>query len=407
MYESFYGFKENPFQIIPDPNFLYLSPTHENALKYLEYGIERNIGIFLLTGEVGSGKTTLIKYVAQQIGQNIEVAIISNTNLPADQLLSYILFELGIEHSDESKAQNLTIFKNYLKYIEAENHRSILIVDEAQNLPKDALEELRMLSNFQADDQMPLQIFLVGQPELRTILNSPGMNQIRQRIAVNYHLKGLNFEETQKYIEYRISKAGGKTNPFTYEAIALIHKSTVGIPRSINLICDSALLYGFADELNTIDMDVIQNLLKDLNFTPPAIREPVDLKPTDNLPQKNEAIQVSHLPGKPDPSNNLIKKGLILINKKLDRLDIKLDLLRKDFLNSASDSARTNRYSYGDLVVESAKIQSEFDKLKAKLQSINQLDGETDERVNNGSGIEKNGKTEIFQRENKVYKLEK
>ena len=166
MYESFYGFKDKPFQIIPDPNFLYLSPNHEHALKYLEYGIERNIGIFLLTGEVGSGKTTLIKYLAQQIGQNIEVAIISNTNLPADQLLSYILFELGIEHSETSKAQNLTIFKNYLKYIEAENRRSILIVDEAQNLPKDALEELRMLSNFQADDQMPLQIFLVGQPEL-------------------------------------------------------------------------------------------------------------------------------------------------------------------------------------------------------------------------------------------------
>ena len=198
MYESFYGFKEKPFQIIPDPNFLYLSPNHEHALKYLEYGIERNIGIFLLTGEVGSGKTTLIKYLAERIGQNIEVVIISNTNLSADQLLSYILFELGIEHSETSKAQNLTIFKNYLKYIEAENRRSILIVDEAQNLPKDALEELRMLSNFQADDQMPLQIFLVGQPELRNILNSPGMNQFRQRIAVNYHLKGLTIRMKPK-----------------------------------------------------------------------------------------------------------------------------------------------------------------------------------------------------------------
>ena len=407
MYESFYGFKEKPFQIIPDPNFLYLSPTHEHALKYLEYGIERNIGIFLLTGEVGSGKTTLIKYIAQQIGQNIEVAIISNTNLPADQLLSYILFELGIKHSDTSKAQNLTIFKNYLKYIEAENHRSILIVDEAQNLPKDALEELRMLSNFQADDQMPLQIFLVGQPELRTILNSPGMNQIRQRIAVNYHLKGLNLEETQKYIEYRLSKAGGKINPFTYEAISLIHNSTVGIPRSINLICDSALLYGFADELNTIDKDVIQNLLKDLNFTSPAIREPVDLRPADNLPPKNEAVHVSQVSGKPDASNNLIKKGLILINKKLDRLDIKLDLLRNDFLNNASESARTDRNSYGDLVVESAKIQSEFDKLKAKLQSINQLNGKTDSRVNNANGMVRDVEPDKGKIDSKVYKLEK
>ena len=407
MYESFYGFKDKPFQIIPDPNYLYLSPNHEHALKYLEYGIERNIGIFLLTGEVGSGKTTLIKYLAQQIGQNIEVAIISNTNLPADQLLSYILFELGIEHSETSKAQNLTIFKNYLKYIEAENRRSILIVDEAQNLPKDALEELRMLSNFQADDQMPLQIFLVGQPELMNILNSPGMNQIRQRIAVNYHLKGLNLEETQKYIEYRLRKAGGKINPFTYEAITLIHNSTAGIPRSINLICDSALLYGFADELNTIDKDVIQNLLKDLNFTSPAVREPVELKPADNQPPKNEAVPISRLPGQPDASNGLIKKGLILINKKLDRLDIKLDLLRKDFLDNAVESARTDHHSYGDLVVESAKIQSEFDKLKAKLQSVNQLNGEAADRVKNGNGVDKNGKPEENQGGSKVYKLEK
>ena len=268
MYEMFYGFKEKPFQISPDPNFLYLSPNHNHALQYLEYGIERNIGIILLTGEVGSGKTTLIQYLRQQVDSVFEVAIISNTNLSADELLAYILIELNIQPDASSKALNLKLFRAYLKSLAVENRRIVLIIDEAQNLPKAALEEIRMLSNFQTDDRMPLQIFLIGQPEFRTILNSPGMHQLRQRIAVNYHLNGLDRAETAKYIVYRLKKAGSAKNPFSTEAVEIIYQATSGIPRSINILCDSALLYGFAEELDTIDGEVIKSVLTELNLQP-------------------------------------------------------------------------------------------------------------------------------------------
>jgi len=184
MYESFYGFKEKPFQISPDPNFLYLSPNHNHALQYLEYGIERNIGIILLTGEVGSGKTTLIQYHRRQLGRDLETAVISNTNLSADDLIASVLIELNIQPDAGSKAINTNLFKAYLESLAAESRRLVLVIDEAQNLPREALEEIRMLSNLQADKGLPLQIFLIGQPELRTILKSPGMHQLRQRIAV-------------------------------------------------------------------------------------------------------------------------------------------------------------------------------------------------------------------------------
>ena len=294
MYESFYGFKVKPFQIIPDPDFLYLSPNHSHALQYLEYGIEHNIGIILLSGEVGSGKTTLIRYLRQQIGQDIHIVILSNTNLTADQLLECILIELDIEPDGTKKAQNLLLFKTYLNSLKAELRRLILIIDESQNLPKDTLEEIRMLSNFQADDGLPLQIFLVGQPELRTILKSPGMSQIRQRIAVNYHLNALSLEETLHYIQYRLKVAGATQNPFTVDAVKLIFQASSGIPRAINILCDSALLYGFAEESQTIDENIIKNVLSELDLhsfvqKEKSAEEP-DLAPIDSSKNRKEIV---------------------------------------------------------------------------------------------------------------------
>ena len=167
---------------------------------------------------------------------------------------------MSIEPDDLSKARNLKIFRDYLISIESKKRRVILIIDEAQNLPTDALEEIRMLSNFQSDDRLPVQICLVGQPELRTIINSPGMHQIRQRIAVNYHLDGLDHEDTKNYISYRLKKAGSSKNPFSPDAVDLIFQATSGIPRSINIVCDSLLLYGFAEEVK-ISMPSLQRLL--------------------------------------------------------------------------------------------------------------------------------------------------
>jgi len=368
MYEYYYGFKEKPFQINPDPNFLYLSPNHDHALKYLEYGIERNIGIILLTGEVGSGKTTLIHYLRRQVGQNLELAFLSNTNLSADQLLSYILIELNIEPEVTGKAHNLSLFKNYLISLNNDDRRIILVIDEAQNLPKDALEEVRMLSNFQADDSMPLQIFLVGQPELRTILKSPGMHQIRQRIAVNYHLNGLSREETQNYIEYRLKKAGGNQNPFTSEAIDLIFKSAAGIPRSINIMCDSALLYGFAEEVDIVDADIVNSVLGDLNLQTFIQKEPrVEQNrsgepPAAAIPRASKTAAETRKESKPD---DLLKKVLLVIKKQLDKIDIKIDILRDDVLKKVNGSLTVEKKRYEDLLIEHAKIKEELERLKA------------------------------------------
>lgn len=366
MYEYFYGFKEKPFQINPDPQFLYLSPNHQHALKYLEYGIECNIGIILLTGEVGSGKTTLVQYLKQQVGQNLELAVLSNTNLSADQLLNYLLMELNIKSEVQGKAYNLNLFKNYLKSLINEGRRIILIVDEAQNLPKDALEEIRMLSNFQADEGLPLQILLIGQPELRTILKSPGMHQIRQRIAVNYHLNGLSREETQNYIDYRLKKAGGDRNPFTAEAVEMIFQSAAGIPRSINILCDSSLLYGFAEEVQTIDADIVKSVLSELNLQPFVQKETREkLNRAEGNPAATTRPPENLSVEKPQVSNSkgLLKKVLMDIKSQLDKIDIKLDILRDDLMKELNDSLIVEKKRYENLLVEYGKIKAELEKL--------------------------------------------
>lgn len=263
MYESFYGLNERPFHIVPNPAYLYLSPKHQNALLYLEYGLMESVGFILLTGEIGIGKTTLIRHILNQLGSDMEVAVIFNTNVSSDQLLSLILQELEIVPEDGNKAKKLDTLYNFLIEKYAEKKRVLLVIDEAQNLSEEALEEVRMLSNLQSDDHMLLQIMLVGQPELKAKLKNPSLAQLTQRIAVNYHLSALTREETGLYIDYRLEKAGGRPNLFTTEAVDIIYQASGGIPRSINLICDAALVYGFADELDTIDTSIIEQVMQD------------------------------------------------------------------------------------------------------------------------------------------------
>jgi type II secretory pathway predicted ATPase ExeA len=404
MYESFYGFKEKPFQISPDPNFLYLSPNHNHALQYLEYGIERNIGIILLTGEVGSGKTTLIQYHRRQLGRDLETAVISNTNLSANDLIASVLIELNIQPDAGSKAININLFKAYLESLAAENRRLILVIDEAQNLPREALEEIRMLSNFQADKGLPLQIFLIGQPELRTILKSPGMHQLRQRIAVNYHLNGLDRDDTQKYIEYRLQKAGCTKNLFNAAAVDLIFQTTSGIPRAINILCDSSLLYGFAEEVAAIDAEVVDSVLKDLNLDSfvqkpghDSAHRPDEPTPSAGpiLPNHSAGPQTAHRP------DDAVKKALIVLNKKIDRLDIKLDLLRKDMLDIAGALPHAGRVTPEDLKAESAAIRSEYQNLRAALEKLPKRDA-AEKRAEHDTkgGVKPVG-------DGRVYKLEK
>jgi len=263
MYESFYGFKEKPFQIVPNPEYLYKSPKHRNALTYLEYGLSENVGFILLTGEIGSGKTTLIQYILNKISDDTEVAVIFNTNVSPYQLLIMILSEFEISLQKFDKASALDRLNEFLIEKYAEKKKVLLIIDEAQNLSYEALEEVRMLSNLHTEDQVLIQIMMVGQPELIVKLQNPKMLQFSQRIAVNFHLEGLDREETTEYIKFRLEKSGGQSDIFTSEAIDAIFNLSGGIPRSINLLCQAALVYGFADEAETVDKTIIEQISED------------------------------------------------------------------------------------------------------------------------------------------------
>jgi len=263
MYEKFYGFHEKPFQIAPNPAYLYKSPKHEAALTYLEYGVAENVGFILLTGEIGSGKTTLVQYILSRLDASIDAAVIFNTNVSADELLGLILEEFEVPRTAQDKAALLNALNQFLIDRYAQRKRVILIIDEAQNLSENALEEVRMLSNLQSEDQCLLQIMLVGQPELVAKLKKPALRQFTQRIAASYHLTGLDLQETGAYIAHRLKKAGGQPKLFTAAAVDLIHQLSGGIPRSINLLCQAALVYGFAEGASSVSQDLIRQIQED------------------------------------------------------------------------------------------------------------------------------------------------
>ncbi len=263
MYEKFYGFREKPFQITPNPAFLYRSSKHDTALTYLEYGLTENVGYILLTGEIGSGKTTLVQYILGRLDSDIEAAVICNTNVSAEELLALILEEFKITRPAGGKADLLSALKGFLVDRHQRGKRVLLIIDEGQNLSEQALEEVRMLSNLQREDQTLLQIMLVGQPELIVRLKQPSMRQFTQRIAASYHLTGLDRKETGSYIAHRLKTAGGDPELFTPAAVDIIYNLSAGIPRAINLVCQAALVYGFVDGASRIGQDTIRQISQD------------------------------------------------------------------------------------------------------------------------------------------------
>ena len=264
MYEKFYGFKSKPFHIAPNPDFLFMSKIYKNAITCLEFGIMENTGFVVLTGEIGTGKTTLIRHILKKLDNTIHVAVIYNTNVNANQLLSLILREFGFKVKIEDKADAIKIIRKYMQIIRSNNKRPLLVIDEAQNLSPDALEEVRLLSNMQDNDTMLMQIMLVGQPELRARLKNQAA-AFAQRVAVSYHLVPLTLDETRQYIVHRLENAGGKTDLFTRPALGLIHKATMGVPRAINMLSHNALVYGFADDIKTIGAGVLKQVIAENN----------------------------------------------------------------------------------------------------------------------------------------------
>jgi general secretion pathway protein A len=264
VYEAFYRFREKPFSILPDPSFLYLSPKHSMALALLEYGLMNQAGFNVITGEIGTGKTTLIRYLLSQLDKDVTVGLISNTHRSFGELLQWILFAFNLEHRGKQKVEMFQDFLEFLLREYGQNRRTVLIVDEAQNMARDTLEELRMLSNVNADKDQVLQLILVGQAELRETLRRPDMQQFAQRIVVDYHLEPLDQQETRAYIRHRIAVAGGHDLMlFDDAACDAIHEHSHGVPRLINLLCDTALVYGFGAQQLRIDARIVNDVAHD------------------------------------------------------------------------------------------------------------------------------------------------
>lgn len=268
MYEAFYGLTGKPFQLNPDPSFYFGSKQHRRAKAYLEYGLLRNEGFIVITGEIGAGKTTIVRGLLESMDTNaVTAANLVSTQLDAEDTLRMVGAAFGVRVKDVSKADLLMAIEAFLVTQISEGKRSLLIVDEAQNLTQRAVEELRMLSNFQFGKQALLQTFLVGQPEFREILQHPSMQQLRQRVTATCHIGPLDAEETRGYIEHRLKCAGGTGRPrFESGAFESIYKATGGIPRRINAVCDRLLLLGFLGEKEAIsvgDVDEVVNEMHD------------------------------------------------------------------------------------------------------------------------------------------------
>jgi putative secretion ATPase (PEP-CTERM system associated) len=266
MYEAFYGLTSKPFQLNPDPSFYFGSKQHRRAKAYLEYGLLRNEGFIVITGEIGAGKTTIVRGLLDSMDPNtVTAANLVSTQLDAEDTLRMVGAAFGVRVKDVSKADLLMTIEAFLVTQVSEGKRSLLIVDEAQNLTPRAVEELRMLSNFQFGKQALLQTFLVGQPEFREILQHPNMQQLRQRVTATCHIGPLDVEETRGYIEHRLKCAGGTGKPEFGEGVfEAIYKASGGIPRRINSVCDRLLLLGFLGDKERLLLEDVEEVVSEL-----------------------------------------------------------------------------------------------------------------------------------------------
>ena len=268
MYERFYNLRERPFALSPDPEYLYLSRVHREALDAIRYGIESRAGFIVVTGEVGAGKTTLLQTLLRQLDDRTVVARIVNTTLEPRELLEAILLDFGLTTAERSKPALLRELGQFLVQQRAHGRRPLLVVDEGQNLSAEALEEVRLLSNLETEKSKLLQILIAGQPNLRDTLAEPGLEQFRQRVAVSYHLTALDAPDTAAYIKHRLEHAAlGEPLRFPADAADLVHKYSGGVPRIINVICDATLVFGYAEERRTIDQWLVQEVVSELEAT--------------------------------------------------------------------------------------------------------------------------------------------
>lgn len=266
MYEAHYHLTKKPFTISPDPKFLWLGEKHKDALAFLKYGILNNVGLLLLTGDVGTGKTTLVNALINVLADDVLVAIISNPKLKRLEFFNYLAHSLGINRKFSNKGDFISTFADYLHCQYKNGKKTLLIIDEAQSIPYELLEEIRLISNIERPDTKLLNIFFVGQSEFNTLLSKYEFRALRQRIVICHDLDPLTNSETKQYVEHRLKIAGGKREIFTQKAIHRIYSFSKGYPRKINVICDYALLSGYITDLQRINARVINECTKELSL---------------------------------------------------------------------------------------------------------------------------------------------
>ena len=266
MYETFYGLRAKPFSLNPDPTFFFGSKGHKRAMSYLEYGLHQGEGFIVITGEVGAGKTTLVRNLFRRLdASNLVPAQLVSTQLDAEDTLRMVAASFGLPHEDSNKAALLKRLESFLLACREQGKHALLVVDEAQNLTPRSVEELRMLSNFHANERSLMQTFLLGQPEFRLTMQSAGMTQLRQRVIASYHLGPLDTEDTRGYIEHRLTTAGWKGDPRIADpAYEAIYSFTGGIPRKVNTLCDRLLLMGYIEEKHDLDLADVKTVIDDI-----------------------------------------------------------------------------------------------------------------------------------------------
>ena len=354
MYEAFYGLKEKAFNLNPDPEYFYMSREHENAYVHLEYAIRESKGFAVITGEVGSGKTTLINYLLYKLKLDINIGLITNTNIPAEQFLKAICREFEIDVDVREKVDVMELFQDFLLERYAQNERVLLIIDEAQNISPEAMEEIRMLSNLEAEKTHLIQIILIGQPELREKLQRNDLKQFAQRVSSHYHINGLNKVEVNNYIQYRLTVGEAENfDIFKKDAVELIYQHSLGIPRIINVICDTALVYGYADGQKTIDKNIIENVIKERDES--GIFSGLDID-SPKAPSIAPAVGNG-----PEISNTHIQ----IVEKRLDALEATIVGLQEkiQYLNNLKNER-------DDIIIELFKMLENGMKSRFKLISV-------------------------------------